>query len=356
MGRTTALLLVAAFAMSACTPETDMDTTTSLTAVTTSSIGETTTTETPSAFDGEAIIGVGLAVGTLNPFSGNAFGETSIAGQAVWATVYDILPETWERVPVSVTSLPSQTPGAIEVSADGAMTVRYEIQSGAAWSDGTPISGSDLAFTAQVMRELAEGGDPTVDPVMASIIATDSVERIVWITFSEPSLVFEDALSVILPSHVINSAADLRASDGFDWPSGGPFMVEDSQQAGVLRLVRNPHYWRTDDAGNQLPYLDRLTIISGNEPGLEMELFSGRAADVIVLPPDPALIESVPDDALIQQVPTPIIEHLTFQFGEGRGAINPLSSNDLFDYRKAIALAIDRPVLVEETGIPCLAA
>ena len=36
----------------------------------------------------------------------------------------------------------------------------------------------------------------------------------------------------------------------------GPFIVESYAPRDKLVVTRNPNYWRTDAAGNQLPYLD----------------------------------------------------------------------------------------------------
>ena len=38
----------------------------------------------------------------------------------------------------------------------------------------------------------------------------------------------------------------------------GPFKLEEWRVNDHLSLVRNDDYWRTDAAGNQLPYLDEL--------------------------------------------------------------------------------------------------
>jgi peptide/nickel transport system substrate-binding protein len=38
----------------------------------------------------------------------------------------------------------------------------------------------------------------------------------------------------------------------------GPFMLEEWIENETTRMVRNPNYWRTDDEGRQLPYLDAL--------------------------------------------------------------------------------------------------
>lgn len=40
----------------------------------------------------------------------------------------------------------------------------------------------------------------------------------------------------------------------------GPFMFTEWQQSQSVKLKRNPNYWRKDEAGNQLPYLDGITI------------------------------------------------------------------------------------------------
>jgi peptide/nickel transport system substrate-binding protein len=356
VGRLTNLIAVIALVAVACTPKSGLSTTTTGGAVTSTTSASTTTTAASFGGEGEVVIGVGLAVVTLNPFADDAFSDTRLVGQAVWATIYDIEPETWERIPDIVTSLPSQTDGAIEVAENGSMTVRYELARGATWSDGTPITGADIAFTAQAMAQLALSGSQGIDPIMATVTATDSVERIAWITFSEASLAFEDALWVILPSHAIDQVAELKVVDGMDWPAGGPFMLADDQSEGELVLVRNPHYWKTDAQGNQLPYLNRLSILSAGEPGSEVVLFTDGSADVIVAPTSPDSLDAIDPTALdgveVQHVSTPFVEHLTFQFGTGRDEINPESFNDSLDYRRAVAYSIDRPTLLIETGVP----
>jgi peptide/nickel transport system substrate-binding protein len=352
MGRFATLLLFAAVAVVSCSPTVDSTTTTSVGAIPSTIAGPTSTVLSPQAAN-EVIIGVGQPILTLNPFADAPSGGTNLAGQAVWATIYDVVPETWQRVPETVTSLPSQTAGAISVADDGSMTVRYEVQQGATWSDGTPITGADIAFTAQAMAQLALAGEPAVEPIMATVVATDSVERLAWITFSQASLAFEDALWVILPSHAIEGATtELKNLYGFDWPSGGPFQVAEMQSPGALSLEPNAFYWKTDDRGGQLPLLESLTFITAAEPGLEVDLFTSHSADVIVVPPDPEAIDALPTGTQLQQVATPILEHLTFQFGDGRDAVNPMSNNDLVNFRRAIAHALDRPTLLAETGVP----
>lgn len=134
------ILLVTA----ACTPASNVpstttgapDPTTTVVHVTTTAQRPVTTatTEAPDGFGGEVTIGVDFPVETLNPFAPNAFGVRPY-GNLVWATVYDIHPDTWDRIPDVVEAMPSKS-GDITINDDGTMSVTYRIVNGATWSDG----------------------------------------------------------------------------------------------------------------------------------------------------------------------------------------------------------------------------
>lgn len=319
-----------------------------------SSTSSTSSTVPPDGFGGVVTIGVETSVATLNPFSPNAFNER-LAGNLVWALVYDIAPKTWERVPESVTVLPSDS-GDIEVNEDGTMTVRYEVRRGLVWSDGTPITGEDVAFTAEAMRDMANAGVGNVPEVMGTVIATDAVDRLAYITFAEPTLAFEDALWIILPGHALEGVDLVDGTDGFDWPSGGPFVVAE-RSGGAITFERNETYWKTDDAGRALPYLDSAVITDvGDEPQSPAPDFVLRALDVALVNPwdsDLRTIEGAePDGAVLTTAPSPVIEHITFEFAGARDDVNPASSNGSADYRRAVALSLDRPTILAETGVP----
>ena len=53
--------------------------------------------------------------------------------------------------------------------------------------------------------------------------------------------------------------------NGKEWminhPVGtGPFVFKSFQSEVGITFVRNPSYWKKDDKGNQLPYLDGIDI------------------------------------------------------------------------------------------------
>lgn len=202
----------------------------------------TTATGPPDGFGGDVTIGVDFPIETLNPFAPYAFG-VRMYGNLVWATVYDIDPGTWDRMPDVVETMPSKSDG-ITVNDDGTMAVIYKIVDKATWSDGEPITGFDLAFTPAAMRYIALAGGGNVDPVMATIIGTEGDGKSPMITFSEPTLAFEDALLIALPSHALEGFDLVNGADGTDWPSGGPFVIEKFGSFSEIRFVRNDEIWR----------------------------------------------------------------------------------------------------------------
>lgn len=336
-------VLILAFVVVACTPGDSAETTTS-TSPTVPTIPSTTTSTTPPDGRGGTVrVAVDELPVTVNPVApGSDTPSTRLIGNALWARIYDIDPGTWDRIPDVVLSMPTDTPGAIVDNGDGTITVQYQVHPDARWSDGIPISGEDLAFTAEVMSEGALRGNSAISPIMASVVATDSLEKVAWITFDEPSLAFEDALWVILPSHAIGDGDPF--AEAVDWPSGGPFVRSGDDPS---TLERNPQYWKRDAAGTQLPYADAVQFVVALDGA---EAFEQGVVDVAEF----VDISQITDPGTITTSATALVEHLTFNFGDGRDEANPESQNDELDFRRALAYAVNRPGVLEATGVDWL--
>jgi peptide/nickel transport system substrate-binding protein len=348
MRKSVLVIMLLAVVVAACTPaEGDQTTTTAPDPASSTSLAATTT-RAPDGFGGSIRVGLEILPTALNPFSNAATFDTRIIGNAVWAKVFDLDPATGDRVPDNVTALPSKTAGGIVDNGDGTITVQYQVAGRATWSDGTPMTGADLAFTAEALRDLAAAGNPLVDPVMASVVETDSVEQVAWVTYSENSLTVEDALWIILPSHIVGGQ-NLASADGLDWPAGGPFMIDGE----ITSLVRNPNYWKTDETGRQLPYADALTFVPMSDDALAA--FTDRTVDVVSVNPTPENLSAIEglraDGAEASVAASPIIEHITFNLDDARLEANPSSFNTDIDYRTAIAHAVDRQGLLDESGV-----
>jgi peptide/nickel transport system substrate-binding protein len=61
------------------------------------------------------------------------------------------------------------------------------------------------------------------------------------------------------------------------YPSLQPWIITERPAPGVLVMERNPYYWKVDEAGNQLPYIDRLTIdLVPNPETITLKIIQGE--------------------------------------------------------------------------------
>jgi hypothetical protein len=83
--------------------------------------------------------------------------------------------------------------------------------------------------------------------------------------------------------------------------------------------------------------------------------FVSHAVDVAPIPPVPLEydgIESTVDGgAEFRYVAAPIIEHLTFNFCDGRLEANPDAVNEFIDFWRTLATSIDWSQILDETGV-----
>ena len=166
-----------------------------------------------------------------------------------------------------------------EWSEDGHQLTMHLVE-GAKWSDGVPFTSADVMFTWEDNIV-----DPNVTPAVGTTAETfgegtklEALDdyTIRW-TFKEP---FADAVPLsngvreLLPqpgahpqgpSPQVQSGRDLR--DLQELPAAGLHELSRSSARGsstgyrpddIVILRRNPYYWKVDEAGNQLPYLDEV--------------------------------------------------------------------------------------------------
>lgn len=160
-----------------------------------------------------------------------------------------------------------------EVSSDG---LRYTVtlRSGIRFSDGHPLDAGDVVFTFQVHLD-ASVASPQRDllVVQGEPLRVERVDdRTVAFALAAPYAAAERLFDgiAILPQHVLEPAyragALARAWTTATAPDEiaglGPFRLEQYVPGERVVLVRNPHYWKVDERGTQLPYLDRLTFIT----------------------------------------------------------------------------------------------
>lgn len=136
----------------------------------------------------------------------------------------------------------------------GGRRIRFKLRAGVRYSDGTPFSAADVAYTMQQLMDPAlhtATGDAFrsgTGPVTIKVISPEEVE----ITFPAPvanMVNLFDTVAIVSPQKPQNATVVL-----------GPFYVAEQKPGSYIILKRNPYYWKKDSAGNALPYLQSVRL------------------------------------------------------------------------------------------------
>lgn len=256
--------------------------------------------------------------------------------RSTWITIDDH--GRW--APLLATSVPTVANGGVTRRPDGGMQVDFHIQPAAVWSDGVPITCSDLAFTWKTVM------DPRWS--IGSRIGWELVDHVECPTPKQARIVMREAFAPYLTTLLATSPLPRHELAGKDFNtvwnnritvSSGPFIFEKWDRGDRLTLRRNPRWWRA--GSERKPYLDHVVIrFVPDSSTLKLDLRMGDA-DVVGIPPDtnlPAELAAIPT-AQFAVKPGAGWENLTFNtrrfpFDDAR-------------VRRAAAFAIDRNALVD---------
>jgi len=163
---------------------------------------------------------------------------------------------------------------AWKVSKDGRQ-INFRLRSGVVFSDGTPFSAADVAYTVQ---QLMDPGlhSPTGDAFRSG---TGGVETKV-ISPTQISIIFPAPVAEL--DRLFDQVAILsQHSPKRELAVLGPFMLADYKPGASVLLKRNPNYWKTDERGRKLPYLDSIQMDIQPNRDVEMLRFKRGELDLI---------------------------------------------------------------------------
>ncbi|MGC1977889.1 MAG: ABC transporter substrate-binding protein, partial [Candidatus Sulfotelmatobacter sp.] len=161
-----------------------------------------------------------------------------------------------------------------KVSKDGRQ-IWFHLRSGISFSDGTPFSAEDVAYTIQKLMDPALHS-PTGDAFRSG---AGSVETKV-ISPSQISIRFPAPVAGL--DRLFDQVAILSEhSPKKEMAVLGPFMLADYKPGSSVLLKRNPNYWKTDEQGRRLPYLDSIQLDIQTNRDVEMLQFKRGELDLI---------------------------------------------------------------------------
>jgi len=170
------------------------------------------------------------------------------------------------------------------------------------WIFKDVVKGSNEYQEATKNKLLPEAG------VEGVIILNDSTIRI---ELYEPYSVFLSRLGLIFGKIYPREAVETYGGDMRTHSVGtGPFMPKIMKDNEVFFMTRNPNYWRKDEFGNQLPYLDHIKVTFVKEKRAELLSFRKGEIDFVYrLPLDMVDEILLPGDKLRPEYEGFVLQH-----------------------------------------------
>jgi peptide/nickel transport system substrate-binding protein len=224
---------------------------------------------------------------TFNPIVANETSSTDVAGLM------------WEGLTIT-------NPWTTEVEANLAISWTHDdsglvwtirLRPGVQWSDGKPFTADDVVFTYQTLY------DPNISAPMRDLLSGPhgekwKVEKIddltVRFTLFQKNAIFPELIGqAIIPRHAFKPLVDggrFDAALGTDTPpekfvGTGPFLLARYEIGNRVVMKRNPLYWRTNAAGQRLPYLDEMVFVTVPDFNVQMLKFQNGEVDVLQMRP-----------------------------------------------------------------------
>lgn len=249
------------------------------------------------------------------------------------------------------------------------------------WSDGEPITTDDIVFTYEdiiVNKAITTSWKDTLQ--IGSSKAFPKVRKIsdrqVEFTLPEPFSPFlfantgaPDGVG-ILPKHALIESVKTKDAKGnpkfiSTWGTdtdpakiivNGPYKIESYIPSQRLVFRRNPYYWRKDNQGNQLPYVERIVwqIIESTDTAI-LQFRSGGLDTVEVSPENFSLLkreEKRGKFTVYNGGPRFSKTLISFNLNKGRRkgkpVVDPIKSRwfNTLAFRQAVAYAIDREAML----------
>ena len=269
---------------------------------------------------------------TLNPWSPNAFIESLFVNRVL----FDGLTKPGKDLAPAPDLALSWT-----TSADG-LSWTFKLREGVKWSDGTPFTSADVAFTFNdiVLKPDLGAQNRGNFSAVKSVTAVDATTVRFDLSRKFSALTSYLAYnSGIVPKHILS--ADPLKTNTFNKGvpvSTGPFKVEKYTSGQSVSLVRNENYFGAK------PYLDKVvfTVV----PDANTQIAQALAGDIgIMILDDKAAVARVKSASNLAVVSRPLVQYYWLALNQTDPRFTDVR------VRQAFVQAIDRQAIIKSVEL-----
>lgn len=244
---------------------------------------------------------------------------------------------------------------ATTVNDDGTFTIDYTLRDGLSWSDGTPLTTADLAYTLDIWLEGCDfeaeedgcvyfaGSRIGIDLITDYSASSDTEFSV---TLSNFFAGWKGLLNEVYAAHAFGADATEVNANLPEWanadgtlPSSGPMLFGEWDRGVSMGMVRNDAYHGSNspDARNSGPaFVDSVLINFVSDTDAQINALKAGEAHIIMTQPQLAFGERLSNDEnfTVASSAGPVFEHW------GLNLLNPHLSDPLV--REALAYGIDK--------------
>lgn len=211
----------------------------------------------------------------------------------------------------------------------------FTLRKGVKFSDGTP-------FTAGIVKQLFD----TYVLVDGSLVR-GNVTTVKSVDAPDDATLVFNLAGPQAPFPVVLASVPIwkpePAMDKTSIPIGtGPFVIKSWEPNVKTEFVRNDLYWDKDANGQQLPYLDAITVIPTTSGDTRVNSLVAGDIDV-AMSVDPLLTQQMADVARV-------LDPVALNAGSGLFFNNTGAPTDDLRVRKGLAFATDKEQILEAVG------
>lgn len=225
-----------------------------------------------------------------------------------------------------------------EYTNDGKTAV-FHLRDDFQWTDGKPVTASDVKFTAEAIMENQMGN------VAAKLTWVESIEtpddQTVEFHLSQPYAPFAEGVGFwmrIVPEHIFSEVPDLKefANDS-DWVGGGAYVLDSMTRGQRYTMKLNPNYPIVPEGGPDVATVEYVIYPDVNTMILALK---NGDIDLMATPVPASAVPSLESDANIetQRVDSLGFAHMTYNMTD------PTLSK--LEVRQALSMVVDTESII----------